>query len=312
MTFLPPSQLKTAVLFIVFNRLETAKLVFEQIRQARPPRLYIASDGPRSTHPEEQKWVEEVRKIAGFVDWPCDVQVLFHTNNLGCGPAVITAVDWFFQTEQEGIILEDDTVPVQSFFWFCEQLLEKYQDDERIGMIAGSNHLSYSNDHSSYYFSKNKACWGWATWRRSWKSMDFAMGWRSGPQSESVMKNMGVTKHHANHWNNAIQAIDSQTVSAWDWQWYLSLASQNQLTIFPETSLISNIGFGANATHTLGSAKPEYTATTDIEFPLRAPGLVCPDYQFDKRFENQKFRSGPLLTRDLPLRAWRLLVRTLK
>ena len=127
--FVHPHPLKTAVLFLVFNRPDTTKQVFKAIRQAKPPRLYVAADGPRADKPGEAEKVEQARRIAMQVDWDCEVKTLFREKNLGCGKAVSSAIDWFFENEEEGIILEDDCLPSQSFFWFCEELLERYRLD---------------------------------------------------------------------------------------------------------------------------------------------------------------------------------------
>jgi hypothetical protein len=224
---------------------------------------------------------------------------------LGCGPAVKTAIDWFFEQEPNGIILEDDVLPEQSFFWFCEELLARYETDSRIGMISGINYLGHSPTEASYLFSKNKSGWGWATWERAWSSMDFSMDWLKGSSNMDIMRNMGVTKSSLVHWGRAIKAIQDERVSAWDWQWYFSLASQNQLTVFPTVNLIRNIGFGADATHTKGLTKPEFLKSSEITFPLKEPEFFCPDYAFDKKFEHQRKNDTSIVSWDLPLKIWR-------
>ena len=300
-------ELKTAVLFLVFNRPDTTRQVFEAIRQAKPPRLYVAADGPREGKLGEVELVKKVRTIATAVDWPCEVKTLFRQRNLGCGPAVKSAIDWFFEAESAGIILEDDTVPTKDFFDFCCELLKKYHDDDRVGMIAGTNHTVYKRDNASYVFSRNKACWGWATWQRAWKNMDFDMTWRSTSQASSVKKNMGSTMRHFQHWENTLRAIDTKLVNAWDWHWYFSIASQNQLTIFPPVNLVSNIGFGNDATHTKGHNKTEYIKTSIIDFPLKHPKFICPDYDYDETFERVKMDGSRGIRKYIPQTLKRLL-----
>ena len=154
--FPPLHFLNTAVLFVVFNRLDTTKQVFKAIREAKPPRLYIASDGARETKDGEEQIVKNVREyITSHIDWECEVKTLFREKNLSCGPSVKNAIDWFFQHEECGIILEDDTVPNMSFFRYCEELLIKYKDDTRIGMISGNNHINFIPETDSYLFSKD-------------------------------------------------------------------------------------------------------------------------------------------------------------
>lgn len=287
--------LETAVLFMVFNRPETTLRVFDAIRRARPTRLYVAADGPRQDRAGEVARVESVRKIATAVDWPCEVKTLFRDQNLGCGPAVKDAIDWFFEFEDEGIILEDDTVPSLSFFYFCEILLNDYKNDLRVAMIAGTNHIGYCTKGCSFCFSKNKACWGWATWRRAWKNMDINMQWSNTMQKHDVIKNMGCSLVSQKFWVNAITLIEKNKVSAWDWQWYFSISMNNQLTIFPKKNLVSNIGFGKEATHTLGVPKKSYLQVEETDFPLVHPMYVVPDFLFDHKFESSKLKRPALL-----------------
>ena len=157
-----------AVLFIIFNRPETTQRVFDAIRLAKPTRLYIAADGPRENKTGEKELCEQARKIAQNVDWDCEVKTLFQKENLGCGKAVSHAISWFFENEDMGIILEDDCLPHQSFFKYCEELLEKYKNNDRIGIISGNNFQKKRKIGSfSYYFSDIVNIWGWATWARS-------------------------------------------------------------------------------------------------------------------------------------------------
>ena len=152
-TFTPQHPLKTAVLFLIFNRPDTTKQVFEAIRKSKPPRLYVAADGPRTDKSGEAEKVEQVRRIAMQVDWNCEVKTLFREENLGCGKAVSSAITWFFKNEEEGIILEDDCLPNQSFFWFCEELLERYRDDMRIMAVSGDNfQKGLARNEFIYYF----------------------------------------------------------------------------------------------------------------------------------------------------------------
>ena len=160
--FVPPHPLNTAVLFLIFNRLDTTKQVFEAIRQAKPPRLYIAADGARSSREGEAEKVQAVREyIIQNIDWECEVKTLFREQNLGCKYAVSGAIDWFFENEEMGIILEDDCLPSQSFFWFCEELLERYKDDMRVWHIGGSNFQNgIKRGDGDYYFSKYNTFFG--------------------------------------------------------------------------------------------------------------------------------------------------------
>lgn len=168
-----PSSLKTAVLFLIFNRPDTTTKVFEKIRLIKPQRLYIASDGPRAGYDGEIEKIKKTREIATQIDWPCKVKTLFRDKNLGCKKGVSQAISWFFENEEQGIILEDDCVPHLDFFAFCENLLDRYSKENQVSVITGSNFQNNKwRGDASYYFSKYNHCWGWATWRTSWKLND--------------------------------------------------------------------------------------------------------------------------------------------
>lgn len=276
------------ILFLFFNRKEIAINSFEKIKQIKPSSLFLACDGPRDGISNENELVYQLREeIVNLVDWDCNVQKLFQEKNIGCSKAVYTAVTWMFSTVDKGIILEDDCIPQKSFFPYVEELLNLYENDERIGMIAGYNKLGQTNITDSYCFSKYKSCWGWATWNRAWKNMDLELKWRSTEYASSILYNMGYKSADISDWQYKLKAIDKKIVSAWDWQWYLSLACQNQLTIFPNTSLVTNNGFGKGATHTY--IQPEFAiAKAEMRFPLKHPRYIVPNKSFDYAFYKVK------------------------
>jgi hypothetical protein len=281
----------TAILLITFNRLDTSKLVFEAIKMAEPPRLYIASDGPRDHVEGEAAAVNEVREyLLKNIDWPCEVKTLFRETNLYCAGSISGAISWFFENEEMGIILEHDTVPDQSFFQYCQELLIKYKTDERVGVISGNNHIYSYKCKDSYLFSKNQCLWGWATWRRAWKNHDQNLKNLESDYRDDIISNMGYSKRSINHWEMNIESIELGRVSTWDYQWFLSLGAQNQLCIFPATNLVANIGFGENATHCKGDAPLGYTDIDTLEFPLKHPDFFVPNRNFEKKFEVAKIK----------------------
>lgn len=247
--FTPPHPLNTAVLFLVFNRLDTTKEVFQALRQAKPPRLYIGSDGSRPSKDGEIEKVNAVRDyILSNIDWDCNVKTLFRDNNLGCKMAVSGAIDWFFEQEEQGIILEDDCLPSQSFFWFCEELLERYRDEMRVGMISGDNFQNGTNrGDGDYYFSVYNHIWGWASWANRWKNYDVELNTISNPNFiNKIFQNRNPRKY----WKKIFKLMKNKLIDTWDYQWTFTLWNQNQLTIIPKVNMISNIGFGVDATHT--------------------------------------------------------------
>ena len=272
------------ILFIIFKRPKTSLIAFERIKSIKPQKLYIASDGPRNS--DERLLVEETRNIIlSNIDWECEVKTKFEEYNLGCANGVYSAINWLFQNEDKGIILEDDCVAQNSFFLFMEEMLEKYKHDERIGMIDGANYIHDITINDSYCFSKFKSTNGWATWKRAWKNMDLNMNWRNSVMEESILHNVGFEGKDYRYWKYKFKIIDNKQVSAWDWQWYFTLAAYNQLSIFPKYGLITNIGFGAGATHTTQKNIPErYKANLELEFPLIHPKYIVPYHSFDKSF----------------------------
>ena len=252
-SFHPPSSLNTAVLFLVFNRLDTTRRVFETIREARPPRLYIAADGARVGKGDETKIVQSVRDyVMSNIDWSCEVKTLFRDKNLGCKYAVSSGINWFFENEDMGIILEDDCLPCQSFFWFCEKTLRKYKNNHEVMMIAGTSFLfNEIKADSDYFFSNYYSIWGWATWKNAWSKYDVKM--KSWPENK------------ANNYFNDLFSWDAQAreyflgifemtyqnkIDTWAYQWVYTCLIQKGYCLTPYKNLISNIGLVGVRTHT--------------------------------------------------------------
>jgi hypothetical protein len=264
------SNFKTPVLFIVFNRVDTTKRVFEAIRKVRPDKLFIAADGPRPGRGEEGL-CKEVRQVISHVDWDCEVHTLYRDQNLGCGKAVSSAINWFFEQVEEGIILEDDTLPNESFFQFCESLLEKYRHNKEIAHINGSNfQLGKKRGKASYYFSHYPMIWGWATWRRAWKEYEFDMrsypSVSSSPGFWSIFNRSKEIAYWKTIFDNMYEglATGNITIDTWDYQWYYSCFKQKKLVVTPNENLISNIGFGENATHTKSKSLVSYLPFAEL------------------------------------------------
>jgi hypothetical protein len=281
--FVPPNPLTTAVLLLVFNRPKTTCKVFEAIRKARPRRLYIAADGPRPSSAEDGENCRQVRQIVAQVDWGCRVETLFRNENVGCQKAISKAIDWFFEHEASGIILEDDCVPSQSFFWFCQQLLERYHDDQRIMHINGTNFFwNRKFGGSTYFYSKYGNIWGWATWRRAWAHYDAQLtDWENikillDNNGFYGAREMAVRK-------DQIEQIRSGLLDTWDYQWIITKIMQSGLSVIPSVNLVKNIGFISESTHT----KPGRDIRSDlplqeIAFPLRPMKYMSIDATYER------------------------------
>ncbi len=293
------SSLTTAVLLLVFNRPNPTKEVFKAIRKAKPERLYIAADGPRIDKMGEDILCQEVRSIAMQVDWPCEIKTLFQKENLGCKKAVFTAISWFFDHEEEGIILEDDCVPGQSFFHFCQDTLLKYRDSSEIGIICGSYyHFDRFNHTESIYFTINPYIWGWATWKRVWKDFDVSMSNFSVQEAKSIVWKTYITRPARQYWFSSLKTTAEGKIDTWDYPFTWHLLSNGYLHVSPTKNLISNIGYGADATHTeekVGSYSnmPRY----NIDFPLTFPSSIYRNIKLDLAFEREAFKQRNLIER---------------
>lgn len=262
--------MNSAVLLIVFNRPVPTRAVFEALREARPPRLYVAADGPRAAKAGDKENCRAVRQIVQSVDWPCEVVTLFRDENLGCKYAVSGAISWFFEQESEGIILEDDCLPEASFFPYCDEMLERFRDDERIAQICGSSFIPPPAPDKSYYFTKYADIWGWATWRRSWAHYDLAMRqWPNLRETNSLKGLPGSTMAFVNYWTDIFDQTHAGKVDTWDYQWMFTCWRLGLLSVMPCQTQIRNVGFGLDATHTGVDVPPYVRATEALTFPLR-------------------------------------------
>ena len=262
----------TPILFIIFNRPDTTQKVFNTIRKAKPKQLFIAADGSRPDREGEIEKCQKSRKIATSVDWDCEVKTLFRDKNLGCKIAISSAIDWFFENVEEGIILEDDCLPNQSFFWFCQELLEYYRNDTRIMHISANNfQFGRVRGEGSYYFSKYGSTWGWATWRRAWKHYDVNMKNFEEFKKEAQINNVFPIKQQQKYWTKVFQLVHEGKIDTWDHQWAYTCFINNGLCIKPNINLVSNIGFGSNSTHTKDKSctfsEMEAREITDIIHP---------------------------------------------
>jgi hypothetical protein len=277
-------RLNVPLLFLIFNRPDTTQQVFNEIRKAQPAQLFVAADGPRKNQVADYELCKKTREIIRQVDWDCRVFTRFQDENLGCRHAVSSAITWFFSNVEEGIILEDDCIPDQSFFRFCQELLEKYRDDERIMMVSGNNfQFGKRRTNYSYYFSKYFHIWGWATWKRAWNYYDVDMkSWpkiKDGRWLIDIVKDKNAEKF----WEKIFENTYRGTINTWDFQWVFSCWIQNGLAILPNVNLVKNIGFDGNATHTKGKNKQANLSVNSIHFPLKNPEFVIADNEADAR-----------------------------
>lgn len=244
-------EFNTPILFIIFNRLNTTQKVFEVIREIRPKKLFVAADGYRLGVEGEKDKCDEVKKyVLDNIDWPCEIKTLFREKNLGCGKAVSSAITWFFENVEEGIILEDECVPNKDFFVYCEELLNYYRDNKEIMVIGGNNFQNgVKRGDASYYFSAFSHIWGWATWARAWKLYDFKLENIKEEDLDSLLGYYFLNKSHVKYWKYIFKKLKSGAIDTWDYQLLFTIWENKLLAIVPNVNLVSNIGFGGG-THT--------------------------------------------------------------
>lgn len=290
------SLLSSPILFLTFNRLDTTQKVFAAIRQARPRRIYVASDGPRLDRGSDAEKVQCVREyVIDNIDWDCEVKTLFRQQNLGCRIAVSSAIDWFFGHEAEGIILEDDCLPDATFFPYAEEMLIRYRDDKRIMSISGNQFHSDKNHFPhSYSFSRYSHMWGWASWRRAWEYYDRDMTqWAMLRNTDWLLIVGDKNIFFKYYWTQQFDKTFMGKINTWDYQWFFSCWSHSGLTIVPNVNLVRNIGHGEDATHTIYidnwlSNLPFRSLT----FPLSHPLSIIRDHVVDKITDEKRFKIG--------------------
>ena len=280
--------------FVIFNRPDKAKKVFKKIQEIKPKQLFIAADGPRKNKPEDVELCKQTREILNGINWDCELKTLLREENVGCKKGPADAISWFFEHVEEGIILEDDCLPSDSFFHFCKKLLEKYRYDTRIMHISGSKLLPDYENPDSYYFSRLAPVWGWATWKRAWQLMDLHLTNFEEFKQRNILKDKVRNKYHRQDWiNNFQEAKDGNSI--WDFLWQYTLFIQNGLSIVSSKNLILNIGFDGQATHT--SKPPHYydqmKLDTLTENKLKHPNFIYRDEELQHKVLATCYKMNP-------------------
>lgn len=275
-------RLTTPVALLIFNRPETTGRVFAAIRQAKPPKLLVVADGPRTDKPGEAEKCRQARAIINQVDWECEVLTNYSEVNLGCRHRVSSGLDWVFDQVETAIILEDDCLPHPTFFRYCQELLEQYHDEQSIMMISGNNFQGRRPTEYSYYFSRYIHIWGWASWRRAWRKYDHGMALWPELRDSGWLSELLENHQAAAWWSKVFQSVYDGVLNTWDVIWLYSLWRNQGLTILPLVNLVSNIGFGDSATHTTMADSPQANmAVAAMGFPLQHPPVIVRHSQAD-------------------------------
>ncbi len=277
--------LSTPVVFLIYRRPDLTQQVFNEIAKAKPKQLFVVADGPKN--PEDMPRCQATRAIIEQVNWDCEVKTNYADQNMGLRKRISSGLNWVFEQVERAIILEDDCVPHPTFFRFCEELLEKYKDDDRVMNISGDN-FGY-NKHPrgvkySYYFSSFANIWGWATWRRAWAKYDADMLTWSNPNIRQSVLSQFPTKLERDYWERLFDLTTAGQIPSWAYPWMYTCRVYNGLCIIPYTNQITNIGVAVEATNTKDPKNPRADlATYDIQFPLIHPQTQQINLKRDRR-----------------------------
>lgn len=287
-------KLTVPVMLCTFTKLDTVKPVFEAIRNAKPPRLYLVSDGPRANVPDDREKIAAVHEyIENHIDWECEVLKNYSDTNLGCGRRMPTGVSWVFEHEERAIFFEDDCIADASFFRYAQELLERYADNEEVLLISGNNQIAHFDTiECSYGFSKQADIWGWASWKRAWEKYDWDI--KSWPQNR---KNACWKKYYTTktRWFFAAQwdLLYEHGYDAWDYQFTYCLGVNDAYCIIPKTNMVTNAGFiEGESTHTEAMPKWMRQDRHQMTFPLKHPYRVKWSRDYDKEFMKHEFKCG--------------------
>lgn len=283
------------VLLIAFNRPSTTKEAFKSIRKAKPGKLYVAIDGARVNKEGEADLCKEVLEITKKVDWECEAKYLIREKNLGCKYGVSGAISWALENEDRIIVIEDDIVPVPSFFSFAEELLEKYKNDNHIAMVSGNNYTPLHAINEDYTFSQYGGhIWGWATWKRAWGQFDVEV-----PDIEKEVSrnlpNMNFTnaqekRYYKGYFKKLAVRIQKKTENTWDSQFRFFLHQKNLLSIVPKFNLCSNIGESSSRTDTVANTSDFYYPSFDFVLE-KHPSEVTRNLEYDKYHFNKHINA---------------------
>jgi hypothetical protein len=305
--------LSTPILFCVFNRPEPTARVFAAIREQQPQRLLIVQDGPRAGHAEDEINIALVRRIVTQIDWPCQLETQFASCNLGCKRRMASGISWGFQRADRLVILEDDCLPARDFFPFCEALLERHAADSNVLMISGDQFQAQRPTAAPYYFSKYAHIWGWASWRRAWALYDCQMRDWPAFRNSAQFGELCPEPDEQAYWRMQLDRQVAGEIDSWDFPWMFTGWMHKAWTVLPAVNLVSNIGFGAGATHTIQSDSPlANMATGDLpaseiadwhpRIPIHTDG-AADRWTWRHVFGREREFAAPL-GRRIPTRRW--------
>ena len=318
------------VLIVGFNRPDVTKLVLDEVRKARPQKLFLALDYPREGRPDDKPLYEACKTVFESVDWPCEVKHNYAAANMGCGNRMQSAISWTFEHVDRAIILEDDVVADQSFFRFCAELLERYKDDTRVGMISGCDehrHMHKLKSYGdSYFFDRMTNITGWATWKRAWDKYDPDMkDWPFFVESR-ILKNIFPRKYHVDDWIGYSGRLYRGERKTWAGKWAMTMYREHWLSVHPFKNLVTHMGTMSSRVDEDGNVTcstcdregmwPDNLPRYSIDFPLHHPRTMIPNtlsefYHMEDVHSMHWWKHIPTGPADF-VRKWKRLMKRLK
>jgi hypothetical protein len=240
----------TPVAIIFYKRPLFLKGLLEVLAVVKPTKLFAICDGPQDE--QTATLVKQCKELIENIHWECSVEKNYSELNLGLRGRFDSGLDWFFERNEGGIVLEDDVLPDPSFFEYAATLLERYQHDSDVLQIGGlnfQNGISRSGN-AGYYFSSYAHSWAFATWRRAWKLHEKNMPDWPKNGLEVLQRQFGKDKYSINYWKYTLDKHFKSPNDTWDYPWQYSIWRNGGKCCIPDVNLIKNIGFGADAIHT--------------------------------------------------------------
>lgn len=277
-------ELSTPVALTAYNRPDTTRQVFDRIADVRPPALFVVADGPVAGDPDDHEQCAAVREIVSEVDWTCDVHTRFRDTHRGLPAAVYEGLDWVFGQVPEAIVLPDDAVPNRTFFRFCETMLDRYRDDDRVMSVNGTNRLgTWRDDRQDYHFVTYQGDWGWATWRRAWERYDPDISAWADPETRERIRDVLCDDERYEYHRTRFQSCYEGRTPGWSKRWEFAHYRHNGLAAVPSRNLVSNVGFDERGLYTTDpdhplAALPRYS----LEFPIEERDVVAPDRTYER------------------------------
>jgi len=290
------------VLLTMFNRPDKTRAVIASLRLIKPKLLFIAADGPRPTHSADTEKCRLAREETALIDWPCEIKTRFLDDNQGCDAAIPSAIDWFFEQVEYGIIVEDDCILSPDFFALCGDLFMRFADDLRIMQISSVSPYAAREHQYDYHFSRMSRCHGgWATWRRAWSHYTSDLRSFSDQEALAILK-ASQPDYSTIAWQYhtllKYKKGSSYFWRHWDFKWNLISAAHNGLCVVPEKNLLINIGFDEDSTNTVETNPVlDNLRHEPISFPLRHPPFMYADRRPERSLEKKIYRSLPVKSR---------------